>query len=582
IEYTVEVAPECLGTVATGSVGDRIWFDLDEDSIGGDAGDTDGEQGIANVQVLLRECAGGIPGAALSRTFTDSDGFYSFDNLALGQQYCTEVVATTLPEGLSRTNGTGTQSATASLDAGSPNDPTLDFGYSLADATQAALGDEVWVDLDGDGERDANEPGIEGVVIELSTCAAPGTVLATRTTDAAGFYYFGELAPDCYKVTVQASSLPTGLMQTADPDATLDGMATTTLAGGDVDLTLDFGYNEDPNDPVLYCISDYTWYDGDRDGIFDGVNGPDDGTDIALPGVTVTLRNGLGEAVATTVSDANGFFEFCGLVGDDPTTTGTDEVEVQLYVIEITDSAGILDPYTGTTQPGIDGRKEVLVTNMDVDGVNFGYVDEGLLEQCAFTTPTSILGGGANFIDPAGEYQNDLAFDFGCRALYMVGDRVWLNADGDADGGDFGEETGIGSVTVRLTNDVTGATMTTTTEADGSYKFNGVGPGDYTVTVVSGIPAGFVQNFDPDGGITGPFDGEHSFSLAPNLPINFFKTDVDFGYEEPVVTVCLPTVDFEFDSAGNMFSAGDILSTQLAGMTVSTNDPSHPAMIFDT
>ena len=51
---------------------------------------------------------------------------------------------------------------------------------------------------------------------------------------------------------------------------------------------------------------------------------------------------------------------------------------MRLYVIEISDSAGILQPFAGTTQAGIDGQQQVLlgvdldgdgITNDDVDGV---------------------------------------------------------------------------------------------------------------------------------------------------------------------------------------------------------------------
>ena len=60
---------------ATGSLGDKVWFDSNENGI-----QDNGETGVANVDVKLFDCSG----ALLSATQTDANGNYLFDHLAAG------------------------------------------------------------------------------------------------------------------------------------------------------------------------------------------------------------------------------------------------------------------------------------------------------------------------------------------------------------------------------------------------------------------------------------------------------------------------------------------------------------------
>ena len=70
--------------------------------------------------------------------------------------------------------------------------------------------------------------------------------------------------------------------------------------------------------------------------------------------------------------------------------------------------------------------------------------------------------------------------DFGMVAPASIGDRVW--DDVNANGSDEGEP-GIANVTVILT-DANGAEVArTTTDANGNYRFTGLIPGTYTVTI---------------------------------------------------------------------------------------------------
>ncbi len=119
----------------------------------------------------------------------------------------------------------------------------------------------------------------------------------------------------------------------------------------------------------------------------------------------------------------------------------------------------------------------------------------------AGVTPTFDLDGvatanQATLTLAAGSLRTDV--DFGYRGTASVGDRVWLdtNGNGTQDAG----ETGINGVTVQLLDSSSTVIATTTTSGDGNYTFSNLLGGSYTVRVVSGtLPAGFTPTFDLDG-----------------------------------------------------------------------------------
>ena len=140
---------------------------------------------------------------------------------------------------------------------------------------------------------------------------------------------------------------------------------------------------------------------------------------------------------------------------------------------------------------------DVLDTTLpDPDGAGLG----GLVQ-------TYIPGGNGDFINHVDPYmvtvapgQEDMTADFGYNwapagdtnnppsgALGAIGDRVWIDADGDGVQ-DLGEA-GLGGVTVTLYTDPDGdgvydtAAGTTTTDAAGNYIFDNLPPGAYVVEV---------------------------------------------------------------------------------------------------
>lgn len=101
------------------------------------------------------------------------------------------------------------------------------------------LGDRVWNDLNRNGLQDSGEPGIAGVPVTLrpdpnSMALLPGTFPQTVYTDASGAYYFRNIAPGFYTVTIAP---PTGY------SATLRDAESNTRDDRDSDTDATSGYS---------------------------------------------------------------------------------------------------------------------------------------------------------------------------------------------------------------------------------------------------------------------------------------------------------------------------------------------------
>jgi hypothetical protein len=192
-----------------------------------------------------------------------------------------------------------------------------------------------------------------------------------------------------------------------------------------------------PNDPTwVPAIGDRVWEDLDADGV-------QDPGEPGIGGVTVRLFDDSDTELASTVTNADGKYEFRDL------SYGEYHIEVDL-------PAGFL---VSPRNQGADA------SDSDID-------------SAGVMAPTTL--------DPR---EHDPRWDAGLYRRASIGNLVWEDLDGDGiqDAG----EAGIGGVTVRLF-DGAGTEVASTVTDDGAYAFANLTPGAYHVEV--DIPAGYVAS----------------------------------------------------------------------------------------
>ncbi|QLH47879.1 MAG: carboxypeptidase regulatory-like domain-containing protein [Bacteroidota bacterium] len=217
---------------------------------------------------------------------------------------------------------------------------------------------------------------------------------------------------------------------------------------GDSNMTVDAGIYV-PS-PQIACLGDRVWLDANQNGIQDAL-------EVGVAGVTVTLLNGSGQSIATTITNANGIYNFCNLV------PGTYSVIFSRPIGYLLTSNDREEMMNRIVMPMLTGQSSTVTL---VAGDNNLSLDAGLYPQL----PTN-----------AG-----------------LGNYVWndVNYNGVQDI----NETGVAGVTVTLyAADGTTVLNTTTTDELGYYIFNNLTPSTYVVGF-SNLPSGFVFTTTDRGG----------------------------------------------------------------------------------
>jgi hypothetical protein len=114
----------------------------------------------------------------------------------------------------------------------------------------ASIGDTVFYDDNANGIQDPGEAGIEGVTVELYSDdvvygifdpewmgGSTDILIGTNITDLDGVYLFPALAPGCYWVWLNATTLPPGVTLT-----TGDNPFYICVTEGAINMSADFGY----------------------------------------------------------------------------------------------------------------------------------------------------------------------------------------------------------------------------------------------------------------------------------------------------------------------------------------------------
>jgi hypothetical protein len=558
------------------SVGDYVWWDVNGDGVQ-DAS----EFPLSGARVYLDLDNNGVFDVGEPSDITDSSGAYLIDGILPGSY---TVRITDLPAGATPSydlDGTGTANAASVTLTAGQDLATADFGYT----GNSSIGDYVWNDADGDGDQDTSELPIAGITVflDLDNDGVKDANEPSDITDASGAYRIENLPPGTYSVTVIKDGVISTATQTGDPDATMDNKTSVTLALADNHTTADFGYQGS------LSIGDFIWNDSNGDGI-------QDAGETGISSLYVFIDTD-GDGVRDThepfaQTDANGAYSIAGLlpgtytvvldpltiptgasVTGDPDATKDGSTEVTLttasidtadfglnvpsgtasiggHLWEDLDGDGILDPgepflagvdvFLDVDGDGIfdDGVDTRTTTNAEGEysfasltpGTYTVSVDQATLP--AGSTQTFDKDGG--IVSPNHQITQTVAggdiitdMDFGYRGAGSIGDYIWNDANGD--GTQDATELPISGVRVYLDLDKDGNFDSATepsaiSGADGAYLISNLFYGEYTVAIdTTTYPDGATITGDPDA----VMDGEYVVTLDITNPS---KADADFGF----------------------------------------------------
>lgn len=424
-------------------------------------------------------------------------------------------------------------------------------------AAPIEIGNRVWIDADNDGIQDAGENPIAGVRVELYD--QNGNFIDFVTTDSTGAYFFSSgpgtpsgnqlylidaLNPNSqYEIriplnqpvlaslTLTTSNANGNVEDQRDSDGTeVSGNAIITVntgAPGDNNHTYDFGF------AGSYSLGNRVWLD---DGTGGGIanNGIQDGGELGIANVVVNLyadndNNGVpdGPAMATTMTDANGYYRF-------------DNLSAGGYIVEVAASNfntgnplfSLASSSVDETNPNLDvdlNDNGIGTTPDLVNGIRSGTV------QLGPPGPAEPLNEDAPNGQGAPDSNANMTVDFGFVPSYSLGNRVWLDTDNDGVR-DAGVEVGRPGVIVDLytAGNLTNPISTTTTDANGYYRFDGLPAGDYVVVLRD-------DNFDTGGALEGYWSS--GTTIGPN--------------GNPIETTApLANTDIDDDDNGTLQNAG--------------------------
>ncbi len=483
IEINVLMASDPACTPPTGSIGDFVFFDFNENGVF-----DEGDQPKANATLYLYDSNNVFLGSAT----TDSNGNYLFDGLNAG----TYTVCISLsPDQIITTAECFT------VDLAQGEDYTLaDFG--CIPIVEGSIGGTAFVDNNGNGVYDAGDDPKSGSTISLYD--SNGILITSTTTNNSGSYLFDGLEDGTYQVCTSTSSLETYTTATC---------YTINLGPGEDYTGADFGCQ-----PILFgSIGDFVFYDNNGNGIFDAGDEP-------KINATVFLYDGNGSYLGAATTNTNGYYifsnlsagtyEVCLAVSPDAIVTTASCFTVNLaqgqeyltadfgcmsvptgqigdFVFFDSNENGIFDagdePKVNATVYLYDGAGNNIATAVTNGSGNylFGGLQPGVYQVCLAGSVDSYTTTPSCYTVDLGSSESYLTADFGCAPIAdaSIGDFVFYDNNGNGIF-DAGDEP-VGNATIYLYDENGNNIATAVTNAQGNYDFGGLDAGTYVVCIAT-------------------------------------------------------------------------------------------------
>jgi uncharacterized repeat protein (TIGR01451 family) len=467
------------------SIGDLIYLDAN-----GNGSWNSGEDGIPGVTVnLYHDDGDGTYEAGtdplVESTRTGADGTYLFTGLTTGSYFVLVDTATLPNSSLALTNAAGSYihatptAITLSDHTAATTNLGADAGYSPA--SNYAIGNRVWHDVDNGNDQDPGEVGLSGVrvwndadndgVIDWTDGNANGLWDSgegeqwTRT-DESGYYLLTGFANGSYTIRVYATDLPRDFT----PSTGATNPRTAVVSSADL-LTADFAfrYTGSGTSPTA-TVSGSVFLDLDGDQALDSGE--------ALSGTTVNLLDADGNVVATTASNASGAYSFTGAFIGTYTVQAVDQYGTRYSVLFLsagTNFTGLNVIYDNTLKTVADGTSSVTV-----DGIH-----DNLLQDYGWGY---LLGhiGDTVYWDINENAQQDTGEPGIAGVTVNLLRAYWRDLDGDGlmEEGETTLETAVSS------QQTTAEDPLTAEDEGGKYLFGNLGPLTSARTVTATLTAG--------------------------------------------------------------------------------------------
>jgi|GEM_PF-1557531 protocatechuate 3,4-dioxygenase beta subunit len=518
-----------------GSVGNRVWLDLDENGI-----QDINENGIDGLRIDLYQAG---TDQLIQSTVTDPTGAYIFNSLIPDNYYLIFqdlgiFEASPFHAGFNKETDSDINwindnfySVDFEIKSGQ-NRKDIDAGFSYI---KSSIGNYLWLDINENGLQDPEEIGLNGIEIQLYN--SDQTVIATTFTSdlpdgTPGYYLFDGLNPGNYYIGLNMPDLYVATI------IELSNLALNSDITHENGINSSFTFSLDPNQikedidiGLVYNyaqIGDWIWLDENADGI-------QDAGETGLNNIHLALLDADKSLITTTITHDDPITGISGYYTFENLLPG-------IYYVEITE---------------LDGNLKLSEENNTIDDFDsdFSITDDRIFSQAVELFPGTI----ELTIDGAVSYK------FG-----SIHGETWLdlNQNGIFDAG----EENMKGIPVFLFESNEVFYESAFTDANGIYEFNEIPDGDYYL--IFGVQPQYLftdpglGNGQNDSDVTGYFTVGSTDIIS--ILNGMHHTHVNAGYVHNYGTVG----DFAWLD-GNQNGIQDMDENGINGITVTLFNKDH-------